>query len=258
MMSRTRSGTVRLDRALSKLGVASRAEAKRLIDDGRVRIAGEIVRNPARLVVPDDRRITVDGVKLAPRIWRTIALHKPRGIMTTRRDPNGRRTVFDVVGDAARSLVAVGRLDMASTGLLLLTSDTQLANYLTDPDNAIVRRYAVTVRGTFADEDAMQMMKGIEGLSARSVVVRKRSARETHLVVELVEGRNREIRRMLEALEHPATKLMRVAFGPIELGSLQPGQWREIAQDEITRFADLRSGRWSRRAEPARTRRRRR
>src|SRR4029079_4109460 len=124
----------------------------------------------------------------------TIALHKPRGTMTTRRDPNGRRTVFDVVGDGARSLVAVGRLAMASTGLLLLTSDTQLANYLTDPDNAIVRRYAVTVRGTFADEDAMQMMKGIEGLSARSVVVRKRSARETHLVVELVEGRNREIR----------------------------------------------------------------
>ena len=160
-------------------------------------------------------------------------MNKPRGVITTRRDPEGRRTVFDVVGDAGHGLVAVGRLDLASTGLLLLTNDTELANRLTDPAAAVVRRYVVTVRGAVSDAAAARMIEGIDGLSARSVVVRKRSARETHLIVELVEGKNREIRRMFAALGHEVTRLMRVAFGPIELGALQPGQWREVARDEL-------------------------
>ncbi len=148
MMSRVKSGTVRLDRALSKLGLASRAEAKRLIADGRVRVRGRIVRDGSRLVTPEHGGITVDGAVATARPWRTIAFHKPRGVVTTRRDPEGRPTVFDLLGDEGRTLVAVGRLDMASTGLLLLTTDTQLANYLTDPENAVVRRYVVTVRGS--------------------------------------------------------------------------------------------------------------
>lgn len=233
MMSRMARGVVRLDRALSKLGVASRVEARRLIADGRVRVAGKIVRDPAKLVVPEQRTIDVDGTIAAARSWRTIALHKPRGVVTTRRDPAGRTTVFDLLGEDLRALVAVGRLDLASTGLLLLTSDTQLANHLTDPANAIVRRYIVTVRGSLSDSEADRMVSGIDGLSARSVVIRKRSARETHLIVELVEGKHREIRRMLEALGHPVTKLMRVAFGGVELGNLPPGQWREVARHEI-------------------------
>lgn len=134
---------------------------------------------------------------------------------------------------------------MASTGLLLLTTDTQLANYLTDPLNAIVRRYVVTVRGALDDDDAARMTAGIDGLSAKSVVVRKRSARETHLIVELVEGKNREIRRMLESLGHPVTKLIRVAFGRIELGHLQPGEWREVTRAELSPLADSRGDRSS-------------
>lgn len=232
-MSIRSKGTVRLDRALSKRGVASRAEAKRLIADGRVRVAGRIVRNAAHLVVPEQTEITVDDAKPATRAWRTIAFYKPRGVVTTRRDPEGRPTIFDVLGDEARSLVAVGRLDMASTGLLLLTTDTQLANDLTDPSNAIVRRYVVTVRGALDDADATRMSAGIDGLRAKSVLIRKRSSRETHLIVELVEGKNREIRRMLESLGHPVTKLMRVAFGSIELGDLQPGEWREVTAREF-------------------------
>ena len=236
MMSRKSTGVVRLDRALSKLGIASRSEAKQLIADGRVRIAGRIVRNAAHLVAPRDAAITVDHAKPVARVWRTIAFHKPKGVLTTRRDPEGRPTVFDVLGDQAGSLVAVGRLDMASTGLLLLTTDTQLANYLTDPSNAIVRRYVVTVRGACDDNEAARMIAGIDGLRANAVVVRKRSTRETHLIVELVEGKNREIRRMLESLGHPVTKLMRVAFGSIELGDLQPGQWREVSAGEVRRW----------------------
>jgi 23S rRNA pseudouridine2605 synthase len=229
-MSGVKHGRVRLDRALSKLGLASRAEARRLIEDGRVIVGGYVVRDPARLVIPEQRTIAVDDTIATGRLWRTIAFHKPRGVVTTRSDPEGRTTVFDLLDQELRSLVAVGRLDLASTGLLLLTTDTQLANYLTDPANAIVRRYVVTVRGSLDDLEAEQMVNGIDGLRARSVVIRKRSARETHLVVELVEGKNREIRRMLEALGHPVTKLMRVAFGPVELGTLQPGQWRDIAR----------------------------
>ena len=227
------AGMVRLDRALSKLGIASRAEAKRLIQDGRVRVAGRIARDPAKLVSLDQRTIIVDGTTAVRRPWRTIAFHKPRGVVTTRSDPDGRTTVFDLLDEDLRSLVAVGRLDLASTGLLLFTTDTQLANQLTDPANAIVRRYVVTVRGSIDDAGAKRMVDGIDGLSARSVVVRKRSARETHLIVELVEGKNREIRRMLESLGHPVTKLMRVAFGAVELGDLPPGQWREVRRAEV-------------------------
>jgi 23S rRNA pseudouridine2605 synthase len=233
MMSRVKRGVVRLDRALSKLGVASRSEAKRLIADGRVRVGGRVVRDAALSVLPERGNITVNGTAPSTRRWRTIAFNKPRGVVTTRRDPHGRRTVFDVLGDEARSLVAVGRLDMASTGLLLLTTDTRLANYLTDPANAIVRRYIVTVRGAVRDAETERMVAGVNGLRASSVVVRKCSARETHLIIELVEGKNREIRRMLDALGHPVTKLMRVAFGAVELGKLQPGEWREVSRGEM-------------------------
>jgi len=202
-------------------------------------VAGGTVRNAAHLVVPERGDITIDDEKPAAKVWRTIAFHKPRGVVTTRRDADGRPTVFDVLGEQARSLVAVGRLDLASTGLLLLTTDTQLANYLTDPSNAIERRYVVTVRGALEDEEAARMTSGIEGLRAHAVVVRKRSARETHLIVDLVEGKNREIRRMLESLGHPVTKLMRIAFGPIELGTLQPGEWREVSRAEVTEVTEV-------------------
>lgn len=213
------------------MGLASRTEARRLIGARRVRVRGRIITDPAHLVFPDAAVITVDGETTRSRAWRTIALHKPRGVITTRRDPQGRRTVFDVLGEAGEGLVAVGRLDMASTGLLLLTTDTQLANRLTDPAEGVVRRYVITVRGAVDDAAADRMLKGIDGLSARSVLIRKRSNRETHLIVELVEGKNREIRRMFEALGYEVTRLMRVAFGAIELGTLQPGQWAELSRD---------------------------
>lgn len=229
-----KSGTrLRLDRAVSKLGLASRLEARKLIAAGRVRVNGRVVSDPARTVDVKRASITLDGERPHRRAWRTLVMNKPRGVITTRRDPEGRRTVFDVLGDAGDGLVSVGRLDMASTGLLILTNDTQLANRLTDPAAAVVRRYVVTARGKVSDEAAARMIDGLDGLSARSVIVRKRSVRETHLIVELVEGKNREIRRMFAALGHEVTRLMRVAFGPIELGSLQPGQWRELGRDEL-------------------------
>jgi 23S rRNA pseudouridine2605 synthase len=226
-------GSVRLDRALSKLGLASRRDAKRLILDGRVAVSGRVVADPARLVVPERATIAIDGDVSRPGRWRTIALHKPRGTVTTRRDPEGRKTVFDLLGEDATALVAVGRLDLASSGLLLLTTDTQLAARLTDPANAIVRRYVVTARGAVGTEAIENMVSGIDGLLARSVEVLKRSRRETHLTIELTEGRNREIRRLLAAVGHEVTRLLRVSFGPIQLGNLQPGAWREVTGEEL-------------------------
>jgi 23S rRNA pseudouridine2605 synthase len=228
-------GRVPLARALSKLGISSRSEAIAQILDGRVAVGRRVVRDPGYLVVPESARITVDGATARRRAWRLLMLNKRRGTVTTRRDPEGRPTVFDVLGDEARGLVAVGRLDLATTGLLLLTSDTQLAHRLTDPVSAIVRRYAVTVRGSLADADAARMVDGIDDLRADSVQVRKRSGRETHLIVELREGRNREIRRLCAAVGHEVSALKRVGFGGLELGDLASGQWRTVSRDEARR-----------------------
>jgi 23S rRNA pseudouridine2605 synthase len=228
-------GRVPHARALSKLGNCSRSEAIARILDGRVAVGGVVVRDPGRLVVPESARISVDGTTARRGAWRLLMLNKTRGTVTTRRDPQGRPTVFDALGDEARGLVAVGRLDLATTGLLLLTSDTQLSHYLTDPASGIVRRYVVTVRGSLTDGDAGRMMDGSDGLRADSVQVRKRSGRETHLIVELLEGKNREVRRLCAAVGHEVTALKRVAFGGLELGDLAPGRWRPVSADEVRR-----------------------
>jgi len=233
---------VALDRALSKLGAASRTDARGLILAGRVRIDGRVVTDPRRLVTPGRSRLEVDAAPIPKRPFRLLLFHKPRGTVTTRRDPEGRPTVFDVLGPAANGLIAVGRLDRASTGLLLLTTDTDFANRLTDPAAGHVRRYVVTVRGRVEPEEARRIEHGIdapparghsapERLRAAHVTIRKASGRETHLIVELTEGKNREIRRLFAAVGHEVTRLHRIAFGEYELGDLQPGRWREATQE---------------------------
>jgi 23S rRNA pseudouridine2605 synthase len=224
---------VRLDRALSKLGFASRADAKRLIASGQVTVAGRTIHDPARTVAPNASLIRVSGRGRGSNSLRTILLNKPRGVLVTRRDPEGRPTVFDLLGAESAGLISAGRLDKASTGLLILTTDTQLAEWLTNPETGIVRRYVVTVRGALQDESAKQMMEGSDGLRAASVRIRKRSSRETHLIVELTEGKNREIRRLCEAVGHEVTGLKRVAFGSLELGDLAPGKWRDLTAEEL-------------------------
>jgi 23S rRNA pseudouridine2605 synthase len=234
--SRYPRGRVALERALSKLGLASRREAQQLVRDGAVTVNGARVIDPLAAVSPERDVIAIAGRPAAARPWRTIAFHKPRGAVTTRRDPQGRPTVFDLLGKEAEGLIAVGRLDLATTGLLLLTTDTQLAESLTNPDNAVVRRYVVTVRGAADDVACARLERGADGLRASSVRVKKRSRRETHLIVELTEGKNREIRRLFASIGHEVTRLLRVAYGPIELGTLQPGRWREVSADEFSRL----------------------
>ena len=232
-----KAGKVTLGRALSKLGILSRAQALDAIRAGRVRVDGRVLTNPAALVVPERIRVTVDGETRERAPWRTILLNKPRGVVTTRRDPAGRRTVFDLVGDSERGLVAVGRLDLASSGLLLLTSDTRLADWITDPANGVSRLYVVTARGRVDASDLEQLRSGVTReatrIRAQAIDLRKASARESHLMVELREGKNREIRRLFEAIGREVTRLKRVKLGGLELGAVAPGHWREVSAQEV-------------------------
>jgi pseudouridine synthase len=182
---------------------------------------------PTAPVVPEKAHVELDGRPAKKAQWRTILFHKPRGVVTTRSDPEGRRTVYDVLGDAGRGLVAVGRLDLATTGLLLLTTDTRLSDWLTDPANAIPRLYVVTVRGRVRAEDVHDL--------PGAITIRKASERETHLVVELREGKNRQVRRMFADIGHEVTSLKRVRFGGLELGAIQPGEYREVLHKEMTK-----------------------
>jgi 23S rRNA pseudouridine2605 synthase len=235
-------GTVALNRALSKLGILSRAQATDAIRAGRVTVGGRIVRDPLFAVVPERARIAVDGALRREQPWRTILFHKPAGVVTTRRDPEGRPTIYDVIGEPARGLMAVGRLDLATSGLLLLTNDTQLAHRITDPDSAVPRVYVVTVRGEVTDAERSRLEQGIvsggERLCAAVVTVRKRSRRESHLTIELREGKNREVRRLCESIGHEVTRLKRVRLGGLELGTLGVGEWRELTRDEALQGLD--------------------
>lgn len=230
---------VALARAMSKLGIASRKQAIEAILDGRVTLGGRLVTDPGHPVDPETARIAIDGTAVGSTTWRAVLLHKPRGVVTTRRDPDGRKTVYDVLGDVGGWLAPVGRLDAATSGLLLLTNDTKLADWLMDPANAVVRVYRVIVRGRVTGDEVARIEAGIvdraETLRAKDVTIRKASGRETHLIVRLTEGKNREIRRMFAAIGHEVTALARVAIGELEIRRLAAGEWREVSREEMRR-----------------------
>jgi 23S rRNA pseudouridine2605 synthase len=231
--------TVALNRALSKLGILSRAQATEAIQAGRVRVHGRIVTNPLQPVVPERVHIVVDGEPKAASEWRTILFHKPRGVVTTRRDPEGRRTIYDVLGDAGKGLVAVGRLDLATSGLLLLTTDTRLADWITDPRHAVPRIYVATVRGNLEVWSVARLTAGIgqgrDRLQAHAVTILKSSPRESRALIELREGKNREVRRLFQAIDRRVTDLKRISLGGLELGVLEPGHWRDVSRAEVGR-----------------------
>ncbi len=237
MTGTRRSGRVPLERALSKLGLASRSQAAALVGAGRVRVDGRIASDPRQPIVPERACIEIDGEVITRPSRVTVLLHKPRGVLTTRSDPDGRPTVYDFLSGLSTHVVPVGRLDFATSGLLLLTNDTRLADWVADPVHHVPRTYVVTVRGELDDDARSSLERGVtiggEHLAARSVLVRKRSRRETHLVIELDEGRNREVRRLLLAIGHEVTRLKRIAFGGVALGNLRPGQWRVVSETEL-------------------------
>jgi 23S rRNA pseudouridine2605 synthase len=231
------SGKVPLERAFSKLGLASRSQAKKWIMAGNVRLNGKVITDPFYLVVPERAQISLNHAKVKSSAWRTVMLYKPKGVVTTRLDEQGRPTVFSLLSENTGYLHPVGRLDMATTGLLLMTNDTRLSSWLTDPKNKVVRVYLVTVAGLVTEAATRKILEGVQDkgelLKADKVILRKASARESHLTVELTEGKNREIRRIFDKIGHEVIALKRVAFGGMQLGKMVPGQFREVSQKEL-------------------------
>ncbi len=222
----------RIARRLARAGLCSRREAERWIADGRVSVNGTVLATPA-VVVREDDRITVDGRPLPeaerPRLWR---YHKPAGLVTTHRDPQGRPTVFDHLPDTLPRVISVGRLDLNSEGLLLLTNDGDLARSLELPTRGWIRRYRVRVHGQVKPEQLLPLEKGItiDGVrysGIRATLDRQQGA-NAWLTVALTEGKNREIRRIMEHLGWTVTRLIRVAYGPFQLGGLLERAVEEI------------------------------
>ena len=189
---------VHLNRAMSKLGILTRSQATAAILAGHVSVNGRIVRDPATAVDLHKATITVDGTPAETVQWRTVLFNKPRGVVTTRHDPEGRPTVYDALGESGAGLVPVGRLDLPTSGLLLMTTDTALLEWVTNPDHGVSRVYVVTVRGSVTAEEASRLEAGVtdgrDELRAAQVTIRKTSGRESHLTIELREGKNREVR----------------------------------------------------------------
>ena len=237
----TPSGTVGLARALSKLGHCSRAEGERLIRAGRVRVAGQVVTDPQRRVHPETAAVTVDGVAVDRAAGVYLVLNKPRGLVTTRDDPQARATVYDCLDDPSLSFVApVGRLDKASEGLLLLTNDTRWAARLTDPASHVDKTYHVQVGGLPDEAVLARLRAGVdelatgERLSAKRIDLLRTGSRSSHwLEVVLDEGRNRQIRRLLAVEGLEVKRLIRVAVGALALGDLPKGAWRHLTPGEV-------------------------
>lgn len=230
-------GPMRIQRALARSGVASRRAAETLIEEGRVEVNGERA-TIGQTVDPDRDAITVDGLRIKPPEGtadaRWVVLHKPSGYMTTRSDPQGRPTVFELVRDHP-GLTYVGRLDLLTEGVLLLTTDGEAAHLLTHPSREVERTYVAQVRGD-ADE---AVERALEGVELEDGPVRARDAKARYLgrgrwefEVTIAEGRNREIRRLCEALGLTVDKLLRTRFGPIDLGELPAGQSRALTMRE--------------------------
>lgn len=227
----------RLQKVLAAAGLCSRRAAEELIAAGRVRVDGRVATLGDR-ADPRRARIEVDGERVAVNPERSyVALNKPAGVVTTMSDPQGRPTVRDLLKRAPSRVVPVGRLDVDTTGLLLLTNDGALAHRLTHPRWQVPRVYATEVRGEVGAAALRRLLAGVElddGVArAQDARVAGRARGRTRLEITMAEGRKREVRRLLEAVGHPVVRLARVRYGPISLGRLPPGRWRALSPEEI-------------------------
>jgi pseudouridine synthase len=236
---------VRLQKLLSMAGIASRRAAEQLILDGRVVVNGDVVMTLGSKADPARDDIRVDGRRVRFDLRaRYIVLHKPKGFVTTRSDPEGRRTVMDLLEGVREYVYPVGRLDYDTDGLLLMTSDGDLAAKLTHPSHEVERVYEAIVVGN-PDEDALEKMRRgifLEGRRTAPATVRrggtsgKGPKQLTKLTIGLHEGRNRQVRRMCASVGCPVRRLTRIKMGPISLGTLRPGHWRDLTAAEVEKL----------------------
>lgn len=222
----------RIAKWLARAGVASRRDAEKLIAEGRVKLGGKVVETPATFITPGDH-VTVDGKPVAaPERTRLFRYHKPAGLVTTHRDPEGRPTVFEKLPPGLPRLVSVGRLDLTSEGLLLLTNDGELARKLELPTNGWLRRYRVRVHGKVEEKALAALSRGVtvDGVQYGPIEagLDARQGTNAWLTVSIREGKNREVRRVMAHLGLEVTRLIRTAYGPFQLGVLPRGAVEEV------------------------------
>ncbi len=234
---------MRLQKFLARAGVASRRASEELIRAGRVRVNDLLVRELGTRVDPAADRVTLDGrlVSLPPLRW--VALHKPAGVLTTRSDPHGGRTVYDVLPQEDAGLAYVGRLDRDTEGLLLFTNDGDLAHALLHPSREVEREYRAWVLGHPGPAALTALTTGVQledgPARARAAAVLESEGAGSLVRLVLTEGRKREARRLLEAVGHPVRHLKRIRFGTVELGDLEPGVRRLLTEREVGRLRGL-------------------
>jgi 23S rRNA pseudouridine2605 synthase len=228
---------VRLQKFLAEAGVASRRASERIIFEGRVTVNGKIVRELGSKVDPAHDRVAVDGKSLKPKRKLYVALNKPPGYICTRRDPESRKIISELLPDEWSNLVSVGRLDCASEGLLFLTNDGDFCLKLTHPRYGVRKKYRVMIEGSVDRELTERLTKGMvhegEKLQAERARVLATNNSTTLLEIELAEGKYRELRRMFEVLGRRVIRLQRIQIGPIKLGELRTGRWRTLTEAEI-------------------------
>lgn len=221
---------VRLNRYLASAGVGSRRAVDELIRGGRVTVNGAVAELGS--AVEEGDTVEVDGSAVAPEALVHVMLHKPAGVVTTASDPQGRRTVVELV-DADVRLFPVGRLDRETTGLLLLTNDGALANHLAHPRHGIDKVYVAEVEGDPSPEALRRLAEGVELDDGRTAPASARRLGPGRVELVIHEGRNRQVRRMCDAVGHPVRRLRRTVYGPLTLGTLEPGAWRRLTDEEV-------------------------
>lgn len=229
--------TKTLDRVLSKGGVASRTEARRWIAAGRVRVNGALETDPDRWLDPERDRVSVDGRPVGTPARVVLRLHKPKGFLTTAKDPQGRPTVYDLLPEGLPRVFPVGRLDLDTSGLLLMTNDAELAERLTNPDFKVPKTYFVTASGRLDDARLDALGRGVvldDGPTRPAAVRRLREAGgRTVFEITISEGRNRQVRRMLEAVGAKVLELVRTSIGPLRIEEQPIGTCRALTEDEL-------------------------
>lgn len=228
---------MRVQKFLSRAGKASRREAERLMQEGRVRVNGEVVTELGTRVDPDHDTVELDGEPVTPEAKRWVAFHKPPGVLTTRSDPHGGTTIYDALPEALSGLTYVGRLDRDAEGLLLMTNDGDLANRVQHPSGEVEREYWVEASGVVDQGVVRRLTAGVrleDGTAkARRARVLDAGPIVSHLRLVLTEGRKREVRRMMSEVGHAVLRLRRLRFGPVRLGDLPRGEWRPLTSEEL-------------------------
>jgi pseudouridine synthase len=227
-----------LDRVLSRFGLASRTAARELIRAGRLKVNGRVVRDPSSWIRPGQVTIQLDGKRLKPTRKIYLLFYKPRGVITSHGDPRGRKTVYDCLDELGRWVVPVGRLDKDTSGLLLLTNDTEFADFVASPESQVPKTYLAKLDRLMSDDIIARLGRGMEmkgGDWAMPASVRRVEDRGKYTWLEIVlkEGKNREVRRIVEAVGFKVLKLVRTGIGPLTLGGLEVGKWRELTPVEV-------------------------